>query len=114
MQRSRQLGLQRPLYHALRHVEAILGTAVPAAVTRELAQAAPPTPVAALMDALWSRALRPLHASARDAMTPAALFVLYVRAHWLRMPPLLLARHLTIKALKLHEDRPPRREGANA
>ena len=54
----------------------------------------------------WARALRPLHADATDTWTPAALFALYVRAHWLRMPPLLLARHLTIKALKLHEDRP--------
>jgi hypothetical protein len=113
-QRSRQLGLQRPLYHALRHAAEILGAAVPAAVTRELAHAAPPAPVAALMDALWSRALRPLHASARDAMTPTALFMLYVRAHWLRMPPLLLARHLTVKAFKLHEEWPPRREAANA
>ena len=106
--RSRQLGLQRPLYHALRHAAAILGVAVPQAVAVELARAAPPPPVALLMDALWARALRPLHAGATDTWTPAALFALYVRAHWLRMPPLLLARHLTIKALKLHEDRPAR------
>ena len=28
-----------------------------------------------------------------------ALWVLYLRSHWLKMPPLLLARHLTIKLL---------------
>lgn len=33
-----------------------------------------------------------------DAVRPAALFLLYLRAHWLRMPPLLLVRHLTLKA----------------
>jgi hypothetical protein len=30
---------------------------------------------------------------------PAAVF-LYVRSHWLRMPPLLLARHLARKSLR--------------
>jgi hypothetical protein len=31
-------------------------------------------------------------------MTGLALFALYVRAHWLRMPPGMLARHLAVKA----------------
>ncbi|NUP85150.1 MAG: hypothetical protein HUU30_05275 [Burkholderiaceae bacterium] len=51
-----------------------------------------------LMDALWWRALRPQHPMAAPAGTSVALFLLYLRAHWLRMPPLLLARHLSIKA----------------
>jgi hypothetical protein len=29
-----------------------------------------------------------------------ARWCLYVRSHWLRMPPILLARHLTRKAFK--------------
>ena len=33
-----------------------------------------------------------------------AVFALYVRAHWLRMPPVMLVRHLTVKALRLHEE----------
>lgn len=111
MARSGQLGLRRPLRHALRHAADILGVAVPGEVVRELARAAPPPPAGALMDALWSRALRPLHEGARDAWAPAALFLLYMRAHWLRMPPLLLARHLTVKALKLHEERPAKQQG---
>jgi hypothetical protein len=107
--RARLHGLQRPLFYALRHAADILDAGVPAQVLDELGEAAPPAAVAALMDALWSRALRPLHPDARDALTPTALFMLYVRAHWLRMPPLLLFRHLTVKAMKLHEDRPERR-----
>ena len=36
---------------------------------------------------------------------PVAL--LYVRAHWLRMPPLLLAWHLGVKALRRDDDIAP-------
>jgi hypothetical protein len=58
------------------------------------------------MDAIWLRALRSPHPSAAAPLAGAALLALYVRGHWLRMPPLLLARHLTIKALRLHERSP--------
>ena len=50
------------------------------------------------MAALLGRALRPNHPSCRTALTGTATFMLYVRANWLRMPPLLLARHLFHKA----------------
>ena len=29
-----------------------------------------------------------------------------LRAHWLRMPPLLLVQHLTVKALRREEHKP--------
>jgi hypothetical protein len=57
-----------------------------------------------LMDAIWRRALLCPHPGSGLTGTATALFALYVRGHWLRMPPLLLARHLTIKAFRLHED----------
>jgi hypothetical protein len=56
-----------------------------------------------LMDSIWHRALRCPHPSAALAGSAAARFALYVRGHWLRMPPGMLARHLTIKALRLHK-----------
>jgi hypothetical protein len=34
-----------------------------------------------------------------QARRPALRFAFYVRSHWLRMPPLMLARHLWVKAL---------------
>jgi hypothetical protein len=55
------------------------------------------------MDGLWRRAFRSPHQTAGDNLTPLALFALYARAHWLRMPPLALARHLTIKALRRND-----------
>ncbi len=96
VRRAAELDLARPLYYGLRFSERILGTPVPSSVQAAAAVAAPAQ--AALMDALWLRALRPPHALAADFWTPAALFVLYVRAHWLRMPPWLLLRHLSVKA----------------
>jgi hypothetical protein len=47
---------------------------------------------------LFGRALLPLHTSCADAFGNVARFALYVRGNWLRMPPLLLARHLFHKA----------------
>ncbi len=108
--RATELDLHRPLYYGLRYSQAILGTPVPQHVTNEVASAAPPRVVGHLMDALWQRALRPQHASCAALGTDAAMWALYVRAHWLRMPPLLLARHLATKALMRTEQR--REQGA--
>jgi len=51
-----------------------------------------------LMDKLFTRALMPDHPSCSDWLTNTAKRGLYVRGNWLRMPPLLLARHLFHKA----------------
>ena len=55
------------------------------------------------MDALYDRALRPVAPSDAGSLTPLSRQALYVRAHWLRMPPLLLAWHLGVKALRREE-----------
>ena len=99
LERSRELDLERPLYYGLRQANAILGTPVPSSVLEVSRHAAPGWPLRDVMDRLWSDALRTPHRSSRRPMTPIALFALYVRAHWLRMPPGLLARHLAVKAL---------------
>lgn len=104
VERARELDLARPLHYGLRYAHSILGTPVPAAVLDAAARAAPGWPLCVVMDALWRHALRSPHASAADKWTPAARFALYVRAHWLRMPPALLLRHLTIKALRRGRD----------
>ena len=98
VERARELDLARPLHYGLRCAHRLLGTPVPEHTLVDAAQAAPGWPVSALMDALWWRALRSQHATVAPVFTPVALFLLYLRAHWLRMPPWLLARHLAIKA----------------
>ena len=98
LQRAEDLNLQRPLYYGLWSVSQMLGTAVPADVLKAAACQAPAWPVCCLMHALFRRGLRTAHPMAALPMTDPALLALYVRAHWLRMPPLLLARHLARKS----------------
>jgi hypothetical protein len=96
--RAAELGLERPLFYALRYAARLLGTPVPPAVTAALAPAGPGPALLALMDGLFLRALLPLHASCDGRLTGLAHSLLYIRGNWLRMPPLMLARHLFHKA----------------
>lgn len=96
--RAAELGLGRPLYYGLRYVHRILGAAIPNSTLQQLAPFAPSKIMLIWMDGLFERALLPDHASCRDAMTGFARFALYIRANWLRMPPLLLTKHLFHKA----------------
>jgi hypothetical protein len=96
--RACMLELGRPLFYALRYCRRLFATPVPDAVLDAVAPMGPGRLLLALMDALFERALLPLHASCGDAFSPAARFALYVRGNWLRMPPLLLVKHLFHKA----------------
>lgn len=98
--RARELELERPLYYALRYLGLLLHSPLPAAVLAEADTARPPAILLPLMDALFLRALRPAHPGANDRWTRPARLGVYVRAHWLRMPPFMLALHLTRKALR--------------
>lgn len=97
--RARALDLARPLYYGLRYARRLLGTPLPPAVEQAAQAGAPAWPVRLAMDALAREGFRPRHASCRNAFTPLAHFALYVRGHWLRMPPHLLLPHLVRKAL---------------
>ncbi|HET9646300.1 MAG TPA: nucleotidyltransferase family protein [Burkholderiaceae bacterium] len=103
LERARELDLTRPLYYGLRYTACLLDTPVPPHVVARIEQHAPPNFLRPFMDALWKRGLRSLHCTATDGWSHSALGALYIRAHWLRMPPLLLARHLFVKATGLHE-----------
>jgi len=93
-----ELGLARPLFYALRYASQLLGTSVPAAVMDAAAGAGkPPAPVLAAMDPLVPRAIAPDLPEHSSAGRQTARFCLYVRSHWLRMPPPTLALHLMRK-----------------
>lgn len=95
LERAAGFGLGRPLYYALRFTAAVLGAPVP---ERLFGVDAPGPLGRRLMDEL-GRALRPPHPSCAVAGTGLALFLLYLRAHYLRMPVGLLMPHLLRKAL---------------
>lgn len=96
--RAQELELMRPLFYALRYTTRLLGTPVPGEVSRACGIAAPSGPLLAFMDSLFLRALMPDHPSCSDRFSAGARQALYLRANWLRMPPLLLMRHLFHKA----------------
>jgi hypothetical protein len=96
--RARELELERPLFYALRFAVRLLGSPVPAEVMRDAGAGRPGAALLAVMDRLFLRALMPAHPSCADALTGLAHGLLYVRGNWLRMPPLLLSRHLFHKA----------------
>jgi hypothetical protein len=60
---------------------------------------APPALSRAVMDRVVPPTLIPPAARPTPSRQAAALF-LYIRSHWLRMPPLLLAAHLARKSLR--------------
>lgn len=97
LQRAAELNLGRPLYYALRYGAQILQTPVPPDVL-ERCPAAPSAPHRALMDLLFPAAFATAHHTMRTPMSGIAEFVLYVRSHWLRMPPHLLLPHLIRKS----------------
>jgi hypothetical protein len=118
--RASKLDLARPAFYALRYAHSLLGTPVPAAVLRRSRKGAPWRPFVWLMDRLVPLALFAIHPDVGSRKANAARLLLYVRSVWIRMPPLLLARHLAYKffvrrirasparATRLVPARPPR------
>lgn len=96
--RAEELELTHSLFYALRYAHNVLNTPIPSEIIDASLKDRPLSIILKLMDQLFMRALMPTHQSCMDWFTPAARQLLYVRATWLRMPPLLLARHLFHKA----------------
>lgn len=97
LDRSQQLGLTRPLYYCLRYCTYLFSTPVPGHILHASDNAAPQGWLARIMDKLWLRALRSQHPSAAGMRSSIAQWMLYVRAHWHKMPVYLLIYHLLVK-----------------
>ncbi len=95
--RAEQLGLGRALFYGLRYTHRLLGADIPAAVWREAQRSAPGGLVSRAMDWLVPRAILPSHPDGQDLAAALARWAIYIRAHWLRMPPGLLMSHLVRK-----------------
>ncbi len=95
--RAKQLRLGRPLYYGLRYARSLCAVEIPAVVLQTAMQDAPRMPVRWLMDWLVPLALLPEHPDHPRRRAALARWLLYLRAHWLRMPPVLLVRHLGYK-----------------
>lgn len=96
--RAERLDLRRPTYYSLRYARQLLDSAIPSSLIDATASWAPPQPVVWLMDRLVPRALFPPHPDHASRLTDISRLLLYVRSHWIRMPPWLLVYHLSYKA----------------
>jgi hypothetical protein len=88
--RAAVLSLGRPLFYALRYCRRLLGTPVPDSVMDEAAAHSPASIACAIMDRIVPSALIPRSPEGGSGAT----LLLYLRSHWLRMPPRLLLPHL--------------------
>lgn len=101
--RARELGLMRPLHYCLRYCLHLFATPIPPDVLKQAENQGARGSASRLMDQLWLKVLGSLHPSARDSGSVIAAQLLYLRAHWHRMPPWLLAYHLCVKSLRPRE-----------
>ena len=100
VRRAYLLNLTIPLFYTLRYCSGLLGTPVPPEAIAAGQRGAPSYLAVLLMDRLVPRTIMPRNADYPSRVTSLAAFLLYLRSHWLKMPPLLLARHLLRKAVK--------------
>lgn len=96
--RARELDLARPLYYTLGSCRRFLATPVPEPVIQAIEADAPGRLIRPIMDRLMTRALHAEHPERRSPGGEFCRWMLYVRSHWLRMPPALLVCHLARKA----------------
>jgi hypothetical protein len=98
LDRAQELQLQRPLHHALHALALLFGFQPPAAQAAAVRALQPALPQRWMMAWLLGRALKPPHPGCHQVGDGLALWLLYVRSHWLRMPVRLLVPHLVRKA----------------
>ena len=96
--RAAALKLQIPLSHALIHLRRLFGTAPPQHLQAQVRALDRSIVSRHLMSGLLSLALRPDHPDCDRPCTSMARWLLYVRAHHLRMPMYLVIPHLLRKA----------------
>ena len=97
LHRAKALDLRRPAFYALRYARSLLASPIPDVTIAASKSFAPPASIVWIMDRLVPRALFPLHPDHPSRVTAFCRLMLYVRSHWIRMPPWLLAYHLSYK-----------------
>lgn len=98
--RAMEIGLEKPVFFAVRYARILLRLSCPAKIENELQRAAK---VGALrlhiLDRAFLSVIGGTSQTGGQSLRNMAALLLYIRAHMLRMPPLLLAQHLVRKAI---------------
>jgi hypothetical protein len=93
-QRARALGLGKPLFYALYFCRKLLGTNVSANIVGDLTKDGNRTPIRQLLCFFMEKQLTAMLPDQRGWITMVSGWILFLRSHWIKMPVLLLARHL--------------------
>lgn len=96
VERARELQMERPLYYALTALQRMLHTNIPEAVMMDISHDRPMVIIDVLMRNFINRLIAPKNVEHMQA--PITQWLLFVRSHWVRMPPLMLIKHLSHKA----------------
>ena len=99
LERARRHGLGRILFYLVRYRGRVFATETPVRIATAVQAHRPNAVALAIMDAAVMSALQPVLPDELRLRRRIALWVLYLRSHWLKMPPLLLTRHLATKLL---------------
>lgn len=100
--RARLLGLIRPLYYALHFCKKLADTPIPDTILAEITNdpLAPGIAARMVMNQLVGRIMTPGNPDRLEWLSWLSWSLLYIRSHWLRMPPGMLVSHLTQKGLR--------------
>ena len=97
LDRALELDLCRPVFYAIRYAVRLLNAEVPTDVMRRSEEWRPPRLIVRLMDTIVPDALFPPDPDRPGRRAAISRLLLYMRSHWIRMPPYLLAYHLSYK-----------------
>lgn len=104
VERAKMLGLQVPLFYAMRYCKQILFTPFPRDILQQPGIWQPSYLKRHIMDFLFLRVLTSPHYSCDRRYSRMARFLLFVRSHYLRMPLWLLVPHLLRKLFNKTEN----------
>jgi len=104
LSRARELNLLGSLFYGLTYSQRVFGTPMPERILEDAGDWSMRIRKP-LMDFLFLRAFRPDHPECQLPLSGMALFLLYIRSHYLRMPLYLLLPHLARKAWRRQIDK---------
>lgn len=100
MARTELLGIGRPVFYSLRYCHYFLGTEIPEQVRRTSTRSSPGFIQLKLMDLMVKYCMVPYGKKRSKILDYLYTNGLFIRSHWLRMPPIMLASHLLRKLFR--------------
>jgi hypothetical protein len=98
VQRAKALGVTRPLHYGVHFATRYLGTSIPEDTRLQIERMGPGLPLRPVIRRVMWVAIVPELGGRPSISRAVAVFLLFLRAHWLRMPPAMLVRHLFTQA----------------